>query len=96
MPPPLQRAERFRYDGYTIDPVRGEVRCTYSTGGHTFTERYVFGPKGDWNAPAVDAAVRILFLLAGVSYYKTTAAHEIDLGRRPPRSRSAPSSPPIT
>jgi hypothetical protein len=55
MPPPLQRAERFRYDGYTIDPVRGEVRCTYSTGGHTFTERYVFGPKGDWNAPAVDA-----------------------------------------
>jgi hypothetical protein len=80
MPPQPQRAERFRYDGYTIDPVRGEVSCTYSTGGHTFTERYVFGPKGDWNAPAVDGAVRILFLLAGVSYYKTTAAEVVDMG----------------
>jgi hypothetical protein len=80
MTTPLPRAERFRYDGYTIDPVRGEVRCTYSTGGRSFTERYVFGPRGDWNAPAVDAAVRILFLLAGVSYYKTTAAEMIDLG----------------
>jgi UDP-N-acetyl-alpha-D-muramoyl-L-alanyl-L-glutamate epimerase len=80
MPPPHQRAERFRYDGYTVDPLRGEVSCTYSTGGHSFTERYVFGPKGDWDAPAVDAAVRILFLLAGVSYYKTTAAEIIDLG----------------
>jgi hypothetical protein len=83
MPPPHQRPERFRYDGYTIDPVRGEVRCTYSTGSHTFTERYVFSPKGDWSAPAVEAAVRILFLLAGVSYYKTTAARVIDLGTTP-------------
>jgi UDP-N-acetyl-alpha-D-muramoyl-L-alanyl-L-glutamate epimerase len=80
MPPQRQRAERFRYDGYTIDPARGEVSCTYSTGGHTFTEHYVFGPQGDWNAPAVAAAARILFLLAGVSYYKTTAAEVVDLG----------------
>jgi UDP-N-acetyl-alpha-D-muramoyl-L-alanyl-L-glutamate epimerase len=83
MPPPPTRAERFRYDGYTIDPVRGEVECIYSTGGHSFTERYVFGPVGDWDAPAVEAAVRILFLLAGVSYYKTTAAEVIDLGPTP-------------
>jgi hypothetical protein len=80
MPPSRPRAERFRYDSYTVDPARGEVSCTYSTGGRTFTERYVFGPDGDWNAPAVDAAVRILFLLAGVSYYKTTAAEVVDLG----------------
>ena len=83
MPPSSQRAERFRYDGYTIDPVRGEVRCMYSMGGHSFTERYVFGPRGGWDAPAVGAAVRILFLLAGVSYYKTTAAEVIDLGATP-------------
>src|ERR1700679_4014861 len=80
MPPPPKRADRFRYDGFTIDPVRGEVECTYSTGGHSFTERYAFGPVGDWSDPAVEAAVRILFLLAGVSYYKTTAARVIDLG----------------
>lgn len=80
MPRPHQRAERFTYDGYTIDPSRGEVVCTYSTGGHSFTERFLFGPQGDWSEPAVEAAVRILFLLAGVSYYKTTAAEVIDLG----------------
>ena len=39
--------------------------------------------EGDWGAPAVEAAVRILFLLAGVSYYKTTAAAVIDLGDLP-------------
>jgi hypothetical protein len=80
MQPSRQRADRFRYDGYTVDPSRGEVRCTYSTGGHAFTERYVFEPGGNWDDPAVGAAVRILFLMAGVSYYKTTAAHVIDLG----------------
>ena len=80
MPPPPQRAERFCYDGYTMDPIRGEVHCTYSTGGYAFTERYVFGPEGDWSDPAVEAAVRILFLMAGVSYYKTRAARVIDLG----------------
>jgi hypothetical protein len=80
MQPSRPRADHFRYDGYAIDPVRGEVRCTYSTGGHSFTERYLFGPDGRWEDPAVDAAVRILFLMAGVSYYKTTAARTIDLG----------------
>jgi hypothetical protein len=75
-----QRAERFTYDGYAIDRALGEVACTYSTDGHSFTERFVFGPQGDWSAPAVESAVRILFLLAGISYYKTTAAEIIDLG----------------
>jgi len=83
MPPARPSADRFSYDGYAIDPVHGEVRCSYSTGGHSFTERYVFGPAGDWGSPAVEAAVRILFLLAGVSYYKTTAADLVDLGSTP-------------
>ena len=69
MPPHRQRAERFSYGGYIIDPTVGEVRCTYSTDGHSFEERYVF--------------VRILFLLAGVSYYKATAARVVDLGTTP-------------
>jgi hypothetical protein len=80
MPPPCQRADRFRYEGYTIDPAQGEVRCSYSAGGRTFTERFAFGADGNWEDPALDAAVRLLFLLAGVSYYKTTAAPVIDLG----------------
>jgi hypothetical protein len=71
---------RFHYDDYDVDPVRGVVRCTYSTATHTFTEQFDFGPGGAWDAPATAAVVRILFLLAGVSYYKTAAPPVIDLG----------------
>jgi hypothetical protein len=80
MPPHDQSADRFLYDGYTIDRADGVVCCTYVTAGHRFTERYAFGPDGEWGSPPVEAAVRLLFLLAGVSYYKTTAAPVIDLG----------------
>jgi len=76
MPPP----DRFRYDGYTIDPADSVVVCRYATGAHGFTERFAFGQGGDWDDPAVMAAVRILYLLAGVSYYKTSAAPLVDLG----------------
>ena len=76
MPPP----DRFRYDGFAIDPADSVVACRYSTAGHSFTERFTFEHGGDWDDPAVVAAVRILYLLAGVSYYKTSAAPLIDLG----------------
>ncbi len=76
MPPP----DRFRYDGFAIDPVDSTVTCRYSTADHSFTERFTFEHAGDWEDPAVLAAVRILYLLAGVSYYKTTAAPVVDLG----------------
>jgi UDP-N-acetyl-alpha-D-muramoyl-L-alanyl-L-glutamate epimerase len=79
MPP----SDQFRYDGFVVDTDRSAVTCNYSTAAHAFTERFAFGPGGDWDDPAVRAAVRILFLLAGVSYYKTTAAPVIDLGDLP-------------
>jgi UDP-N-acetyl-alpha-D-muramoyl-L-alanyl-L-glutamate epimerase len=76
MPPP----DRFRYDGYAIDTADSVVLCHYATGEQTFTERFTFESGGDWADPAVLAAVRLLYLLAGVSYYKTSAAPVIDLG----------------
>ncbi len=76
MPP----SNRFRYDGFAIDPADSVVTCRYSTDDHTFTERFTFGSGGGWEDPAVAAAVRILYLLAGVSYYKTSAAPLVDLG----------------
>jgi UDP-N-acetyl-alpha-D-muramoyl-L-alanyl-L-glutamate epimerase len=79
MPPP----DRFRYDGFAIDPADSIVTCRYSTAGHPFTERFTFEHSGNWEDPAVLAAVRILYLLAGVSYYKTSAALLIDLGDLP-------------
>jgi UDP-N-acetyl-alpha-D-muramoyl-L-alanyl-L-glutamate epimerase len=79
MPPP----DRFRYDGYTIDTAESAVVCHYATRAQTFTERFAFESGGDWADPAVLAAVRLLYLLAGVSYYKTSAAAVIDLGDLP-------------
>jgi UDP-N-acetyl-alpha-D-muramoyl-L-alanyl-L-glutamate epimerase len=76
MPPP----DRFRYDGYAIDPAQSVVTCRYATDSHFFSERFTFDSGGNWDDPAVAAAARILYLLAGVSYYKTSAAPLIDLG----------------
>jgi UDP-N-acetyl-alpha-D-muramoyl-L-alanyl-L-glutamate epimerase len=80
MPVPDHGADRFHYDGFTVDTDSGTVACTYSTPSHSFTERYSFGSDRDWGRPGVAEALRILFLLAGVSYYKTTAAPVIELG----------------
>ena len=87
MPPP---PDKFHYDSVAIDPAAATVTCTYSTAEHTFTERFTFEARGDWDYLAVRAAVRVLFLLAGVSYYKTTAAAVVDLGDLPttPAERS--------
>lgn len=70
----------FRYDEYVIDPACDTILCRYAAGEHVFTERFTFSPGGDWADPAVRAAARLLYLVAGVSYYKTTAAPVIDLG----------------
>jgi hypothetical protein len=75
--------DQFRYESVDVDPSSGSVIFRYSTATHTFEERYTFGLGRDWDDPAVQAAVRILFLVAGVSYYKTTAAPVIDLGEFP-------------
>ena len=72
--------DRFRYERVDVDPASGDVIFRYATSAHTFEERFGFGPGRNWDDPAVQAAVRILFLLAGISYYKTTAAPVVDLG----------------
>lgn len=81
------RADRFIYEDYEIDASGRRVVCNYSLGPHRFTEEIRFGvpanaddEAGAWDSPAVDAAARILFLLAGVSYYKTVAPPVVDLG----------------
>jgi UDP-N-acetyl-alpha-D-muramoyl-L-alanyl-L-glutamate epimerase len=76
----VSTAPPFRYDGYRIDPTQGLLTCHYSLGEHRFAERVGFPGGGDWAAPAVAAAARLVFLLAGVSYYKTAAPSVIDLG----------------
>jgi len=73
-------ADRFRYDEYEIDPALGRLTCRYSLGRRRFSEQVTFGPGGDWDRPAAGAAARLVFLLLGVSYYKTAAPPVVDLG----------------
>jgi hypothetical protein len=73
----------FRYEGYEIDAVAGLLACRYSVDGRRFEERITLSLDGNWDSPAVRAAVRLVFLLAGVSYYKTAAPEVIDLGHHP-------------
>jgi hypothetical protein len=74
VPPP------FRYESYQLDPSTGLLACRYSLGDRQFEERVTFATDGRWDDPAVAEAARLIFLLAGVSYYKTAAPPVIDLG----------------
>jgi UDP-N-acetyl-alpha-D-muramoyl-L-alanyl-L-glutamate epimerase len=76
----MSPAPPFRYDGYQLDPAQNVLTCHYSLGERRFAERVGFPGGGNWAAPEVAAAARLVFLLAGVSYYKTAAPDVIDLG----------------
>jgi UDP-N-acetyl-alpha-D-muramoyl-L-alanyl-L-glutamate epimerase len=76
----VRRGDVFRYESCDIDAAAGLVACRYSLDGRNFEERITLSPAGDWESPVVEAAARLLFLLAGVSYYKTAAPPVIDLG----------------
>lgn len=73
----------FRYESYETDPGSGLLRCRYSLDGRVFEERFTLSPGGRWDTPLAHAAARLVFLLAGVSYYKTAAPPVIDLGDTP-------------
>jgi UDP-N-acetyl-alpha-D-muramoyl-L-alanyl-L-glutamate epimerase len=77
---PADTAPPFRYESFALDPARGLLSCRYSLGDRRFEERVTFDPDGRWDDPAATEAARLVFLLAGVSYYKTAAPGVIDLG----------------
>jgi UDP-N-acetyl-alpha-D-muramoyl-L-alanyl-L-glutamate epimerase len=71
----------FCYVGFDVRPEHGQLVCRYMLGGHQFEEIVSFSAAGDWDSPYVLEAARLVFLLAGVSYYKTAAPAVIDLGQ---------------
>jgi UDP-N-acetyl-alpha-D-muramoyl-L-alanyl-L-glutamate epimerase len=75
-----QRGEVFRYESFAVDPGQGLLTCRYSLDGRDFSERVTLSLGPRWDTPAARAAARLVFLLAGVSYYKTAAPPVIDLG----------------
>src|ERR1700756_1432455 len=74
------RGRVFRYEGWAADPELGTLTCGYSLDGREFTERVTLSPGPRWHTEAARAAARLVFLLAGVSYYKTAAPPVIDFG----------------
>jgi hypothetical protein len=76
----LVRGSVFRYGSFTVDAESGTLSCGYSLDGREFTERVRLVPGPRWHTEAARAAARLVFLLAGVSYYKTAAPPVIDLG----------------
>jgi len=76
----VRRGDVFRYESFTVDAERGLLTCSYSLDGRAFSERVSLAPGPRWHNPAAQAAARLVFLLAGVSYYKTAAPPVIDLG----------------
>jgi hypothetical protein len=76
-------AVSFRYESYRIHESDDRVECVYVLGDREFREEFTFPEGGDWSSSAVHQAVRILFLLAGISYYKTAAPRVLDLGVTP-------------
>ena len=75
-----KRGQVFTYEGFATDADRGLLTCRYSLDGREFAERVSLAPGPGWNSPAAQAAARLVYLLAGVSYYKTAAPPVIDLG----------------
>jgi hypothetical protein len=74
----------FRYAGHHLDAELGTLTCHYELGDRSFIERFDLG-RYDWASPSAAEAARLVYLLAGVSYYKTGAPPviEIDVGIRP-------------
>src|SRR6476620_1643343 len=74
------RGNVFRYRDYAVDAERGVLTCRYELDGREFTERVTLLPGEQWHTEQARAAARLVFLLSGVSYYKTAAPPVIDFG----------------
>jgi hypothetical protein len=82
--PPFDPAAvgEFRFTGWTADWATGVVELGYALGdAHRFTERYAFPLPAAAPTPArraaLDRAVRLLHLVAGVSYFKAAVPPRI-------------------
>ena len=80
LPQPSPQGRVFRYGSFTTDPEGGLLTCRYWLDGREFTERVTLPPGPRWRTEAARTAARLVFLLAGVSYYKTAAPPVIELG----------------
>jgi len=85
----------FRFTGCSADWGSGAVALGYALDdAHHFTERFSFPvPEGPAPSPArraaLDRAVRVLHLVAGVSYFKAAAPPRIEIEGEAPSAATA-------
>lgn len=74
-------SQTFTFTGVEIDEPLREIRLRYGLGRHAFTERIVFQAplpaQGSRLRAPFEAALELLHLVAGVSYYKTSLPHRM-------------------
>lgn len=71
----------FHYEGFDLDASTGVLECRYRCEpGDTFVERFELGLAPNWGTEAAQRGARLVWLLAGISYFKTTAPSSINLG----------------
>jgi hypothetical protein len=75
----MTRPDSFEVLGIEIDVAAATVTGRWAIEGEVFTETAVV-PGGDLSLPGIEAAAELWCLLAGVSYFKTSAPRSIDLG----------------
>ncbi len=80
-PTPLSTETVFTYDNFVASD--STLHCNYSGGGYNFVERFEI--DGSWDTERMQEIARLIFLLAGISYYKAFASETIDLGQTPVR-----------
>ncbi len=76
-----RRAERFAYVGLEVS--ERALTGHYESDGRAFRETVVFEGVGDLRSPATRNLATLWYLVAGLSYYKTGAAHLVDLRGTP-------------
>lgn len=73
------RGNTFTYLGFDLS-ASGSLVCRYELDEEEFSENIDFDvPGGDFTSAAAIAAARLVYLLAGISYYKTGAAKTISV-----------------
>lgn len=77
----LKDTSPFLYNGFEVKG--SELSCNYQIQDYDFCEKFII--EGDWSNSRAREAARIIYLLAGISYYKAFAPMQIDLGMTPIR-----------
>ena len=70
----------FVYDSFELDLAVGTLTCHYRLDDMAFVERLRFAPAIGAHPAAAERAARLVFLLAGISYYKAAAPPRIEFG----------------